>query len=367
MPAWRHLASNDGAPAGPAGSLMVYGTSGGVQVILPGIQDQALAMAGGVPTWVSTLLPPGTTLPISQPGDLVVGAVTTGQVARLARGPTDSVLTTGETGGLVWRESGTVSRGRGQCRLAYHGSNARGASLVLRYHQGSQIWINGASRTIPEAGVLLTATGLSANTTYYVYATWIGGVMGLEASTTGYTIIAGLAHKSGDESRTLVGFARVGPTSVFGEEGPHQKFLLSYFNPVAQVSTAYFTAQRSHSYEFASEVHPEIRSEFIAWQGQSVVTSMSGMVLTDTDGFIGLTTLLAVDGLYVQGSTAGHQSTSLTKNVWHNIATTMTFTVNEGYHYVTLLGRRDPPGAASYHGDPGGIIATRTHVLIGWI
>ena len=71
-------------PAANRGALLSFDHNALI-TIPPGQQNQALVMQGGMPTWVSSLLPPGTTLPINQTGDLVVGGPD-GEVARMPRG-----------------------------------------------------------------------------------------------------------------------------------------------------------------------------------------------------------------------------------------------------------------------------------------
>jgi hypothetical protein len=356
LPKWVTLSSGHGLPAGSNGSLLSYGPAGAVLPILPGLQDQALAIMGGVPTWVSTLLPPGTTLPINQPGDLVVGAETTGQPARLARGMADDILSVSPTGALYWSSSGKVSRGRADCRLQLIGTD-----LVLAPYKGTEIWIDGLSRTLPAAGVSLAPTGLTQDTTYYIYATWTGTAIGLEASTTSWTLTNGLAHKTGDVTRTLVGMARpgAGPAWVSSEK---RRFVLSYFHPIAQAATSFLSAPRFISSGAGVEVHPELRSEFLCWGQVATVVSLTGMMISGTAG-VTVNSYLSLDGVVTL--LGGHAITFAAANTYTNIATTIARTLAEGYHFVTLAAViANPPGSAGWHGDASGVLACRTHALI---
>jgi hypothetical protein len=363
MPAWRHLASNDGAPAGPAGSLMVYGTSGGVQVILPGTQDQALAMAGGVPTWVSTLLPPGTTLPINQPGDLVIGAPGTGLPARLAAGPLDSSLTVGANNTLVWSDPGTVGvgPGMGQCYLAYENAN----SLWLTPFHGNKIWVDGRSRVIPDAGIRLAPTGLTLDANYYIYVAWTGSTLGLEASTTGFQQTGGFWHKAGDLSRTLVGYAHIvgwPPGTPAWMDEPAVRGVLSFFNQDERTGTGFFTAPRSTSSTTAVEVHDEIRSYFIAWGFTNIIMTITGTAYSNAPG-IGFWSYLALDGVPLAGI---HTSTSAA-NTHLNITTvtTKTLPAENTLHTLTLFGQViGTGGVATWQGEAGGVVACRTGITI---
>jgi hypothetical protein len=74
---------------------------------------------------------------------------------------------------------------------------------------GGRIVINGVMRQF-QSGLTLDTTTYSASTRYYVYAYWTGTAIALELSTTTYdfsynTSHAGIAIKTGDSSRTLVG------------------------------------------------------------------------------------------------------------------------------------------------------------------
>lgn len=93
---------------------------------------------------------------------------------------------------------------RGECYLDYIGG-----ILKLSRYNGSQLYINGTNQTIPAAGVDLAATGLTADTAYYIYAYMQNATtMALEASLTAYTPDAnGVMVKTGDNTRTLVGIA----------------------------------------------------------------------------------------------------------------------------------------------------------------
>ncbi|MGE4527718.1 MAG: hypothetical protein AB7D00_05065, partial [Rhodospirillaceae bacterium] len=69
----------------------------------------------------------------------------------------------------------------GQCRLLLSGGN-----LLLKPQNGNKITIDGEARTIPSAGVALSASGTAAATLYYIYAAVSEGAIVLEASTTAH-------------------------------------------------------------------------------------------------------------------------------------------------------------------------------------
>lgn len=361
LPAWKALGPGVGLPAGTAGSLLAYGAGGSLTTILPGLQDQALAMAGGVPTWVSTLLPPGTTLPINQPGDLVVGAVTTGLPARLAVGTVGSTLTVSDNNALVWSEPGGVGSGTGQCYLAYENDQ----SLWLTPFRGNKIWVNGQTRTIPDTGIRLTPTGLSLDTNYYIYLAWTGTDLALEASTTGFQQTTGLTHKAGDLSRTLVGYARlVGPTPGHWEDSEGSRCVLSFFNQDERTGTGYLRAPRSLGSQPNTpvEVHPEIRCYFIAWGFTNITMTLTGSVYSTATFPIAIISFLALDGVAISGT----QTSAMQGGPRINIATgiTKTLAAQDTLHFLSLYGLTQTGGSATWEGEASGVTSCRVAFTI---
>jgi hypothetical protein len=359
LPVWRTLASNDGVPTGPTGSLLVYGTAGGVQVILPGTQDQALAMAGGTPTWVSTLLPSGTTLPINQPGDLVVGAPGTGLPARLAVGALGSTLMVSDNSTLVWSAPGAAGGagpGAGQCYLAFENST----SLWLTPFAGNKLWVNGQSRTIPDAGIRLAPTGLSANTNYYIYVAWTGSALQLEASTTGMVQTGGLWHKAGDPSRTLVGYARCVGDATW-HDFPTSRCVLSLFNQDERIGEAAMAAPRSTTSTSPVLIDAETVCYFIAWGFTNITMFMTGTAHCNVSG-AGFVSHLFLDGV----SIAGAQSTPLLANTATNITTVISKTLpaQDTLHSLALYGAAQPGVTATWYGEASRLMSCRTGYTI---
>lgn len=100
-----------------------------------------------------------------------------------------------------------------QCYLDYSGGN-----LVLSRYNGTLLWINGKNEVIPSGGVTLAATGLTADTAYYIYAWMNGATMTLEASLTapGLDATTGMYRKSGFQTHWLVGLAYVAAAATWG-------------------------------------------------------------------------------------------------------------------------------------------------------
>jgi hypothetical protein len=354
IPSWQYLGSGHGLPTGPAGTMLTYSSTGPVALILPGTQDQALAMAGGVPTWVSSLIPPGTTLPISQPGDLVVGAVGSGLPARLARGAPGTVLTS-DAGGVSWHAEAAVARGVGQCRLHRFDDTTLG---LIPWH-GEHIWVNGGSRVIPVDGVPLSRTGLVVETQYQVYAAWDGAALSLEASTTGWEGTGGLTHKIGDVTRTLVGMIYAsGTTEVFFIDTQTARYVISHFNPYPRQVEHFFRAPRSTSSTTPVEVHDEIRAHFLTWGWNAVEIALDGMVIVAPNS--SATTYLALDATL---ASAAATDNSTAWPITGNIAQAKTIMPSWGRHWVTLYGATT--GATqTWQGDINDVSTCRVHAVI---
>jgi hypothetical protein len=355
-PTWQTLGAGAGLPWGPQGSLLGYGPGPETYVtpIPPGTQDQALAMAGGYPTWVSTLLPPGTTLPINQPGDLVVGAPGTGLPARLAVGALGSALTVSDNQTLVWSEPGGVGPGMGQCYLAYENSN----SLWLTPFQGNKIWVNGRSRTIPDGGIRLAPTGLSVTTAYYIYVAWTGSALQLEASTIGFQQTGGLWHKSGDPSRTLVGYAWVANQSgtPVWIDADWMRGVLSLFNQDERTGEAVMLAPSSTTSVVPVPISAAAECYFIAWGFTTVTMYMAGTAHCNVSGQ-GFVTYLYLDGVALVGT----QSTPLLASTATNISAVRSqrLPAENRVHTVSLFGAAQPGVTATWYGEASGLRSCR--------
>ncbi|MGL4728649.1 MAG: DUF2793 domain-containing protein [Bosea sp. (in: a-proteobacteria)] len=247
----------------------------------------------------------------------------------------DALLVNGASGqvsfpnGVSGLSGGSGGGTLGQCRLELSGAN-----LKLIPRNGNGLTINGATATIPPAGITLAATGLAANTTYYIYAVAsAGAILALEASTTGWTVHTdGTAIKSADASRALVGMARTiaGPAWI---DSAKQRFVTSWFNRRNVSFSASFTAVRSTTSISYAEINTEIRCEFLVWAGDAVSASLSGSMYNSI-GTASTLASLGFNGITPSGYVAmtGSNSQPAAYQVMNNALT-------EGYNYVTHLGK----------------------------
>jgi hypothetical protein len=351
-----------------SGDLIVGGPGGAPTVVHVGAEGQVLLVSGGFPTW-GTPTTSGV-LPINQPGDLVVGAITTGTPVRLPRGNAADVLTTGAAGSLIWSPPGGGGSGAPAGPGTGHGFLFLDGS-VLRFWPslGNTLWVNGQLQVIPAAGITMSPSGLVANTTYFIYAFMAGSVMTLEASQTSYTFTGGGFFKTGDATRTLVGMAR----TIAGAGGvaawtytPKQRFVVSLYSPIPRVSQTALTAGVNITSVNPVEVSPDLRIEYLSWGPFEVLCNVSGL-LYPTNTAPGTVIFARLDG--DGGPIAGHvmsEAASSLSQTWTNIAVTALVPPGAvGYHWVSLFAWVSPAGAtATFAGDSGLIYTTRLIVTV---
>ena len=211
-----------------------------------------------------------------------------------------------------------------------------GGNLVLQRRNGRKLVINGYQEDVPSGGVSLAATGLTAGTTYYIYAYMSGSTMTLEASATSpATGTDGITIKTGDSSRTLVGMARPvsGPAWV---DSATQRFVRSYFNRQAVVGRGSFTANRTTTSTSYVELNTEIRVEFLIWEDEGVLAAIIGPHFISS-----ATAAYAYTSVAFDGTTAEGESMSFVANyaVLPVSYTRLKTGLSVGYHYATVVGK----------------------------
>lgn len=240
-----------------------------------------------------------------------------------------------------------------QCQLALVAGN-----LVLSRKNGRLLTINGAAEVIPASGPTLAATGLTPSSLYYIYAYMNSGTMTLEASATAYTIDAttGIAIKTGDVTRTLVGMARP-VTGPAWSDTPKQRFVRSWFNDPGVSLLNNFTANRLTTSTTTVELNSEIRCEALIWSGEDFKADSSGTIINGTSNGQNRS-MIGFDGTTPEpcGSTSVLTNTDTVPFHCHALKTGL----SEGYHYATLLGSV-ASGSGAWYGD----LDTRRTTLAG--
>jgi len=257
-------------------------------------------------------------------GDIVIRSG--GAIVRLAKANDGDGLVLA-SGIPAWAAAPTA----GDCRLTKSGAN-----LLLSRLGGRALTINNKPEAIPAAGVLLAAAGLSAGTTYFIYAFMSGGTMTLEASTTAHIpdTTTGIEIKTGDATRTLVGMARPGAGPVWVDT-PAQRFVVSYFNRRGIAGLAHFTTDRITASTTYVELNAEIRNEFLTWADEVVQARFNGSASADT--IADVKSSIGIDGATAEDVLTRSVSAVGTYN--QPVAVTLFKSgLAEGYHYATGLG-----------------------------
>jgi hypothetical protein len=242
--------------------------------------------------------------------------------------------------------SNSTTAALGQCRLSKSGAN-----LVLRPVGGNQLTIAGVAQTIPDAGVTLAPTALAANTSYFIYAYMVGAVMTLEASATGHSTSTtdgnkGVQIKTGDNTRTLVGQARI-ITGIAWQDTRAQRFVRSWFNDPRPEAGNFFAANRTTASATYVEMSSTERVEFLCWANERIAMASSGRMANNNVGgaiaemSLGIDSAAAID-VWAWTSFGGgivYAPASLAATVSN---------LPEGYHYVTILGRASAADAVFF-------------------
>jgi hypothetical protein len=208
--------------------------------------------------------------------------------------------------------------------------------------------IGGTARSVPGAGVTLAPTALTPGTLYYIYASWSGSAIVLEASTTGHSQHTdGVEIKTGDSTRTLVGMARIISGPAWADTGA-QRFVLSWFSRRDLSGTNVLTTIRTTTSTTFVEINSEIRSEFLTWGDESVVIGLAGTVIGSSGGN-NVAAGLAIDNTTPLAAVMGNNSSS-TRGMPIGLAANAT--PAEGYHYLTMIGAVQA-GTGSYQSSDG--------------
>lgn len=235
---------------------------------------------------------------------------------------------------------------QGQCKLALSGSN-----LLLSPKNGNLLTINGVNYAVPDAGVSLAPTGLTAGTTYFIYAYMSSGTMTLEAVTTAHVTSTtagnkGVEIKSGDDTRTLVGMARPVSGPAWADSAT-QRFVRSWFNDRGVEQLNWVSAGTRPTVTSVDPTYTEIgsyRIETLLWASERWILNGEGTGWLSTSG--GVYMSISVDGgTYEPGGVQGNSSASgMAVGLSPQALKT---SLSEGYHYAACVGAVSS-GTASY-------------------
>lgn len=198
-------------------------------------------------------------------------------------------------------------------------------AIILSPHRGRYVaFADETVVTCPIAGITLANTGLSADTTYYIYAVTSDDIVitSLEASTTGYDFdtTSNIAKKqgTGNEDRLFVGMIRTNGSSQFVDHQT-QRFVRTWFNDsgVSLVGANVSGGTSSGSYVAQTTVGTFTGGvEALLWGNEWVDMSWIGYVKNSTAGAYTATQM------YLNGSISPFGieilNTSGVANDWHS-------------------------------------------------
>lgn len=274
------------------------------------------------------------------------------------------------------RGSLTLPAGRthGTVRLQYNTNH----SISLIPLGGGTLLVNGGLIN-PVGGWQMYATDIINNvalsagaaspatigTWYYVYGyqdtSQYYGVI-LEASATGFTLDSGgIALKTGDATRTLVGMALAidnGMGAPIWQSAANARYVASYFNRQPVLATAAFSTDRTSTSATFAEINAEIKVGFMSW-GDAGVFSYIGSCSNGTLGDTVFTAIM-LDG--VSTIIAGNKVTSAAGADIENCSMSRPYTPAIGSHYVTLAGKTAAGTATWFQSAPANALSVLTYI-----
>lgn len=169
----------------------------------------------------------------------------------------------------------------GSCRVSVVSST----SLRMSRYGGAGLVINSKMEKIPSSGVTVSNSGLLANTGYYIYAFMNAGVMTLELSTTSRTMHSdGVEIKSGDPSRTLVGWTSTAGGGLFQADTSSAIVTMNWFNRRQRSTVISSATDIVFTNTSALELNSALRTYTAAWAGDSCVSNINGNFLNSLSG-----------------------------------------------------------------------------------
>jgi len=231
-------------------------------------------------------------------------------------------------------------------RLTYVSATA----LSFAPYHGDRIKIAGVIYAIPSGGIAgLTNGGLTAATTYYVYAFNSSGTITAEFSTTTHATSAtagnvGVEIKSGDNSRTLIGMVRTNASAQF-QNTADIRWVISWFNRRNISLVGASTAGAATASLSPVELTSAARAYFLTWQEEDISMAVTGHALLTAIGNISVL-------MYLDATTNVWPTNPITTVPGASYAVALGGSANpgvtEGMHFITPMGFVSG-GTGTYH------------------
>ncbi|PWT90375.1 MAG: hypothetical protein C5B54_07280 [Acidobacteria bacterium] len=258
----------------------------------------------------------------------------------------------------------TLSAQQAQPSLVGGGGVLRYVSVTqLSYlpFRGGNILVNGeAVPVLPGLGVAGLTNGptfvngvanqnLAGNTNYFVYGFMNGDVLTADFSTTGHETSnapgnVGTEIKSGDNSRSLIGYIRTNTTGQFADSR-NQRYVRSWFNDPGIHLQSWFTINRSTASASSVQLSAEIQIEWINFADELIMLDYVGAVYN-----AGTVQTNAFCRIGIDGVSAAVAPLEGTMAIWglyvdmasHNVASRFQLRPGEGYHWSSIYAASNP-------------------------
>ena len=237
--------------------------------------------------------------------------------------------------GTGWVTGGVVANQtpHGQCRLGLEGAN-----LVLRPYNGNKLIINNKVEIVPDGGVSLPPTGLTAGGLYYIYAYMDAGVMKLlpggGVAPVRDPLTGVYVSNAASPTASIVGMAMPAVGPVFSDT-LNARYVRSWFNDPGIQASGRIPALRTAVGNNTWQVF-DAYAYFLSWAGEIVDATLDGTIYSTTAGHYGwigplwdgATALYAEDHSVLASSAAANAFAAVSCRVTRS-------NLGEGGHYLT--------------------------------
>jgi outer membrane lipoprotein-sorting protein len=217
-------------------------------------------------------------------------------------------------------------------------------TLTFKPYKGGYVCFpSGTSLPIGSSGKTLSATGLTIDQLYYIYAYDNSGTLALEASTTGHSAdtTTGIEIKTGDATRVLVGMAEIvdlGSSTPGFADSATQRLVVSWNNRKARNLRNVFTVNRTYGTASWGEINSEIRVEFLCWGDEAVNACVFPQITSGWADGRRIATAVSMDGSSSTLDYTQLEGMDGSDNVdgWTSTAPKH-LVPSAGFHYLTLI------------------------------
>lgn len=206
----------------------------------------------------------------------------------------------------------------GQCYFALTSAS----TCTLAPENGNQLFINGAYRTIPNAGITIAPAAyplVSGGATYNVYAFWTGTAIALEASTTARATDTTYGHqiKSGDPTRTLVGKTWYNNGGTFDFGLPSSSLLyISWYNRRRRVQLFTFPTAAFSVTATTQPTSPlQFANYFLSW-GEDAMSVQAQGPINMSANYVAFTYITFTSSLNAVLANSSTQYTGFSASGW---------------------------------------------------